>query len=243
MLLFGVSILVGAWAFAWGPPRNRWPLADVATVFLLFIGTAGLSGLAFSRITSGAWLPAGEALLAGVYGTLHAGLLVSVLVFRRGAARPLGLVAPPRWGWGAAIAGVPLFLAVSATWAMLAGQLGFDLAPQQMLAELSNVPLPERWVLMAYGTLGAPFVEELLFRGFLLPPLTRKAGQAIAIGMSGALFGLAHMSDPHAIVPLVVLGTGLGWLRLRTASIWPGVFVHAVNNAIALTASLYGATL
>ncbi len=179
-------------------------------------------------------------MMPGVLGTAHAGVLVTLLILRRGRPSALGLARGPWWGWGAAAAGIPIFLAVSASWALAASTLGFDAAPQQMLLELSEVPFPDRWTLILYGSLGAPLVEEILFRGFLLPPLRRSAGEAVAIAVSGLLFGLAHMSDPFAVLPLVILGTGLAWLRIRTRSIWPGFFVHAANNSIALVSSLYG---
>jgi membrane protease YdiL (CAAX protease family) len=134
-----------------------------------------------------------------------------------------------------------LFLAVSATWSVVATHIGLNIEPQQMLVNLLDAPVHERWILVLYGALGAPLIEELLFRGFLLPPLTRAVGVSASVVLSGVLFGLAHLSDPDAIVPLVVLGIGLGWLRIRAGSIWPGVVIHAVNNTIALTASLLGA--
>ena len=241
-ILGAVTLLVGVWSTAWGPPRARWLLADAATVFLLFIGTAGLSGVAFSRILDDTWTPTAESVLPGVLGTLHAGALVCILAGRRAHWSALGLGGTKWWCWGAAVAGIPLFLAVSATWSVTASMLGLELEPQQMLLELHAVPLPDRWVLVAYGALGAPLVEEWLFRGFLLPPLQRRVGDLAAIGISGVLFGLAHLSDPYAVLPLVVLGMGLGWLRIRSGSIWPGTLVHAANNTIALGASLMGAS-
>ena len=242
VILGAVSVLVGAWAAAWGPPRARWSLADAATGFLLFVGTAGLSGVAFSRILHASWVPTADSVLPGVLGTMHAGVLACVLVGRRAHWAALGLGGARWWCWGAAVAGVPLFLAVSATWSVVASLVGLELEPQQMLLELRAVPVPDRWALVAYGALGAPLVEEWLFRGFLLPPLQRRVGDVAAVVISGVLFGLAHLSDPYAVFPLVVLGMGLGWLRIRSGSIWPGALVHAANNAIALVASLIGAT-
>jgi membrane protease YdiL (CAAX protease family) len=52
--------------------------------------------------------------------------------------------------------------------------------------------------------------------------------------LSGLLFGLAHASDPVAVMPLTVLGIGLAVLRLRSGSVVPGLAVHVVNNLIAL---------
>jgi membrane protease YdiL (CAAX protease family) len=77
-----------------------------------------------------------------------------------------------------------------------------------------------------------PFVEEATFRGLgysLLAPF----GSVLAIVGTGVLFGLAH-GLVEALPVLVALGIGLAYLRARTDSIYPGVAVHALFNAIAL---------
>jgi membrane protease YdiL (CAAX protease family) len=77
-----------------------------------------------------------------------------------------------------------------------------------------------------------PFVEEATFRGLgysLLAPF----GSVLAIVSTGVLFGLAH-GLVEALPVLVALGIGLAYLRARTDSIYPGVAVHALFNAIAL---------
>ena len=183
-------------------------------------------------------MPAPDDLLPGVLGTAHSSMLVCVLVLRRAAPGALGLGPGPRWAWGAALAAVPMFLALSATWAWFLEVAGWGFEPQQMLAVLSEATHTERMVVLGYGAVGAPLVEELVFRGFLLPPLERRAERSGAIVAAGAVFGLVHLSDPAAVLPLVVLGTGLAWLRVRCGSVWPGVGVHVLNNAIALGVSL-----
>jgi sodium transport system permease protein len=77
-----------------------------------------------------------------------------------------------------------------------------------------------------------PFVEEATFRGLgfsLLVPY----GQVLAIMATGLLFGLAH-GLIEGLPILVALGIGLGWLRARTDSLYPGFLVHALFNGIAL---------
>jgi membrane protease YdiL (CAAX protease family) len=78
-----------------------------------------------------------------------------------------------------------------------------------------------------------PFVEEATFRGLgysLLVPY----GELLAILATGLLFGLAH-GLVEALPVLVALGLGLGYLRAKTDSLYPGFVLHALFNAIALT--------
>jgi membrane protease YdiL (CAAX protease family) len=87
-------------------------------------------------------------------------------------------------------------------------------------------------VLVAIG----PFAEELFFRGALTGVIAPRLG-ALTPLVTGALFGAAHL-EPRAFPALFVLGVLLGWLYMRTHSIWPGVAVHAANNLLALIAAL-----
>jgi uncharacterized protein len=78
----------------------------------------------------------------------------------------------------------------------------------------------------------APIVEELTFRGAGFSLLERY-GRWFAIAAVGLLFGLAH-GLVEALPVLVVFGIGLAWLRSRTRSVYPGILLHAMFNALAL---------
>ncbi len=87
-------------------------------------------------------------------------------------------------------------------------------------------------------TLLAPAVEELTYRGMGIW-LTRPYGTALAIVSTGLLFGLTH----GLIIGLPVLaffGIVIGWLRIRTESIYPPMALHATFNGIALIAAVSG---
>lgn len=77
----------------------------------------------------------------------------------------------------------------------------------------------------------APLFEESLFRGVLLPVLGRRTGRAAAVLLSALLFAAAHLSLSE-LVPLFVLGCGLGLLRLRTGRLSASVLMHALWNAL-----------
>jgi len=79
----------------------------------------------------------------------------------------------------------------------------------------------------------APFVEELTFRGLgfsLLSPY----GDWTAIILVGLFFGLAH-GLVEALPLLAAFGSALAYLRSRVDSVYPGMFVHGLFNALSLT--------
>ena len=74
----------------------------------------------------------------------------------------------------------------------------------------------------------APFVEELTFRG-VGQSLLRFLGRVPSILLVGLAFGLAH-GLVEALIVLVPFGIALAWLRDRTDSVIPGMFVHGLFN-------------
>lgn len=81
-----------------------------------------------------------------------------------------------------------------------------------------------------------PFVEELTYRG-LGYSLLERFGRWPAIIAVGLLFGLAH--GLVAELPIIaVFGAVLAWLRARTDSVYPGMFLHAAFNLVALIAAV-----
>jgi membrane protease YdiL (CAAX protease family) len=80
--------------------------------------------------------------------------------------------------------------------------------------------------------------EEILFRGVVLPSLARALGAMGAVFASALMFGLIHLDvagDVPAFtrIPFAILvGIGLGLLRVRTGSLVPPILGHAVLNTI-----------
>jgi uncharacterized protein len=75
----------------------------------------------------------------------------------------------------------------------------------------------------------APFVEEMLFRGIFLRSFLHLYSKREAIIFSSMLFGIAHLNVYQTLVGLI-LGSLLGWLYVRTHSLWPCIAAHAVYN-------------
>jgi membrane protease YdiL (CAAX protease family) len=84
----------------------------------------------------------------------------------------------------------------------------------------------------------APIVEELTFRGLGYSLLVRY-GRWTAIVLVGMAFGLAH-GLVEAFPFLAAFGAGLAYLRSRVDSVYPGMIVHGLFNATALTVAVSG---
>jgi len=81
----------------------------------------------------------------------------------------------------------------------------------------------------------APVTEELFFRGFFFAGLRSRWSLWPSAVVVGLIFGLVHApTGLTAVVPLAGLGVALCWLYNRTGSLWPCVFMHVVNNSLAL---------
>jgi membrane protease YdiL (CAAX protease family) len=79
----------------------------------------------------------------------------------------------------------------------------------------------------------APVVEEIVFRGLLLPALRIRWAFWPAAVVSSLVFALAHVS-PLLIPTLFILGLGLAWLRELFDSVYPPIVMHALNNGLAV---------
>ncbi len=112
-------------------------------------------------------------------------------------------------------------------------------AMKKMLERLEgDVPLPLRLLCLA---LVPSVVEELFFRGVLWNGLQSqgwKWGRTLLF--SSAVFAAAHViTDPSISITRLpgtfLLGLVLGLVRLRTGSVFPGIVMHLVNNALLLS--------
>lgn len=243
----------------------NWRFAVMALALaLLSVGiatVAGSAGAALFDAQSGAMEPGArapgdiEALSAariGAYFLMFQTAMVLAALFSAWGLRRAGYAAPvmpmqwPLGGLRGIVAGVAGLLAL----AVVAGLAIYMIDRQALAADLKPFAELARsrswWVLLLAAGTGAPFAEELLFRGMLFSGLRRSP-----LGFSGAalistLFwtSLHATYSPYGLALLVLIGLYFCWLRERSGSLWPPIAAHAVyNSAIVLALAFSGNAL
>ena len=154
-------------------------------------------------------------------------------LLRRGGADGIAWRAPKLRAYAAALAVALL--------AMLFGALLFDLVPPDFdklkgpTSRLLAVPGLPRVTVMFLAMVGAPLVEEFMFRGALFAALARRFGAGWSGILTTLVFVALHAPDKLGWWPgfLAVgfLGALLLVLRLRYRSLWPGMLAHCLYNS------------
>ena len=106
-----------------------------------------------------------------------------------------------------------------------------ELFPDAFLKMIDKMGMNGGWsILMLVGL--APVMEEVLFRGILLESVRSKHSAGRAIVVSALMFGVIHFI-PQQVVNAFAIGLILGYIYVRTESLWPVIVIHALNNAMA----------
>jgi membrane protease YdiL (CAAX protease family) len=112
--------------------------------------------------------------------------------------------------------------------------LGVDPQGQQIMDLFAALDSPFWFMLV--GVVFAPIIEEIFFRGFLFQGFRQQYGWIRAGLLSSAIFAVGHL-DPVALIPTFILGFLLAYMYHRTNSVWPGIILHFLVNALGLCAA------
>ena len=85
----------------------------------------------------------------------------------------------------------------------------------------------------------APIAEEFLCRGILLDAARARGGTVYGLFFSSLFFGVIHFY-PAAVVNAFIMGLVLGFIYIRSDSLYIVVILHAFNNALALLLLMFG---
>ncbi len=132
------------------------------------------------------------------------------------------------WGLGGYFVALPLMLGVALLNQQIwQGQGGSNPLLQTVLEEQDPVALA---VFFLTAAVAAPLFEETLFRGFLLPSLTKYMTVGWAIALSGLIFAAAHLSLSE-VLPLTLLGCILGFVYTRSRNLLSPMLLHSIWNS------------
>jgi len=219
-----------------------WTIGQIALALLLFLSFLIATGFAVSFI--GPLFPEYEAALEA-WVAVH--LLAAGVALRlwfcglRQARRPLdalGLVSPRKsWLRGGLLAAAALAFSLAATFLY---NVAVDLLELEALRppDIGTEALfPGAGLLLTFQALAlvTPLSEEILFRGYVLRGLLSRIGAGPAVAATALVFSVFHF-DTGTVIPIFFTGLALGWLHVKTGSVWPCVVAHAGQNALALLA-------
>lgn len=78
-----------------------------------------------------------------------------------------------------------------------------------------------------------PICEEIIFRGVILEGLLKKYDTTKAILFSSLIFSVIHL-QPLQVVATFFIGLILGWIYVKTQSLWVCIAIHIINNFVAV---------
>ncbi len=161
-------------------------------------------------------------------------LVLRAMLGKHGLSRSMQLeINMPRRMWLIMPAGVALITCASYLNSFLLEFLNMEDAYTELVGGMSEAYAPHEIVLLFMSIAIVPaFCEEFFFRGVILSSLL-PYGKGIAIGASAILFGLMHQ-NPYQLLYATVAGVVLGYVYVKTKSIWCSTILHFINNAISV---------
>ena len=213
-----------------------------STVSRLAIALLIFEGLFMAQGTVLGMLLPLQALLPTVWGTVLYELVgaalyvvtfcVPVLIYRRAFAKhgvePMrARCRMPRETVPCILFGMAVVAAVAQINARMVSVFHYSEFSEEMLWDTPSTNYELVLMFLTIAVIPA-FVEEFLFRGLILSNLL-PYGRVTAILASALLFGIMHQNAEQFLYATAA-GVVIGWVYVRTNSIWPCILLHFCNN-------------
>ena len=93
------------------------------------------------------------------------------------------------------------------------------------------------WVVLLTGAIAPAVAEEFFFRGFVLSAFRSKLNAFRSVLYTAILFGLFHVIAGNILslekfFPTIILGVAIGYVAIKTGSLWLGILLHALHNGL-----------
>ena len=130
-----------------------------------------------------------------------------------------------------------LALALFMTWLK---QIGWEVEEQDAVKMFSQAPDVKLQLALALGAcIGAPLVEEFLFRGVIYKSLKELSNKWFALIFSSLLFGVIHMHLP-SFPALCLLGFFFALAYEVTGTLVVPILMHSIFNSVQVCVAIYG---
>ena len=258
LLSVGLVLLGGSQAIerraAGEPYAGPSPVLLFVAIVAVTLFVAGILGIVLDWLGVRLDKPIGDLLSVALQAAVFLGV-VRLMVVGTGAVgwSDMGLRASIRTATSGLVTGAAFALPV----VFLTGIVAYALV--QIVGQTPPSPLPPTGTAAGLGlhlVAGAgiaPFAEEVVFRGAALTAWLRTVGptQAVirsallfaaahALGITGQSFGQAAGLAVVASVARLPVALALGWIYVRTGTIWSSIGLHAAFNAILIAVSESG---
>lgn len=230
------------------------PVAAFITTIVTFFGSQLLAGVAIgfgmsaffgwdeARINS--WFEGGaeaQAVIIGLSGLFTLLMIGWFLKRRKTTFAQIGFGRPKASATWQAVLAFVVYVAIFLIILGVVSKLipGLDLNQEQDLG-FDYSAKESIWLLVVSLVIIPPIVEEIVMRGFLFTGLRTKMPFLVATIMTSILFGAAHLPSGKdgllwvGAIDTFVLSLVLCYLREKTGSVWAGIYLHAIKNAVAL---------
>ena len=171
---------------------------------------------------------------------LHGGtlLLVSVFLREHGVGwwegfgfRSSGILRTLALAVAGVVAALPVALMLQHLSALGMKSVSVQPEVQVVVQTLQETQTMEQRVFFAFvAILGAPVVEEILFRGILYPAIKQRGWPKLALWGTSLLFALTH-ANTATFLPLTFFAMVLVFLYERTGNLLAPILTHSLFNA------------
>ena len=222
------------------PPWSFWDVLRLVVITVISIGVFGAAALGIAMRMLGKRDPselARDPRLAvpaqfAAYIVLVIAMVVIVRMHGFAFWRAVKWNFPFRTWAGYLALGVALAIAIQSASALLP-------IPKQLPIDKYFRTELGAYMMAFFGVVVAPFVEEMFFRGFLYPVLTRRLGVFLGVVLTAIAFAFIHESQlAHAWAPLLMLfvvGVALTAVRARLQSVASSWLMHVGYNTTLFT--------
>jgi membrane protease YdiL (CAAX protease family) len=207
-----------------------WLIAVIIILVVLTMIFTGIIQMCMTYFANKTGVTISDTILYSVSGTLAIGIAAVILWLIILKYRKLGFYKCPKPSGLTWIAVFILFtftlcrIVLPGVWAYISGIIGVQ--PSENVTN-SGEPL---WMMIAFGVILAPTVEELLFRKDIFSLLLKKFSMTWTIALTSILFAITHGYNLEGFVSCLIAGILFAVLMKQTGSLLACVIAHMLCN-------------